>query len=40
MWSRRTLESAGERVLDVPLDDDEDEGDVDDPAAQSFKKEN
>lgn len=24
-WSRRTLEKASERVMDVPLDDDEDE---------------
>jgi len=24
-WSRRVLEKAGERVMDVPLDDDEDE---------------
>jgi hypothetical protein len=32
VWSRRTLESASERVVDVPLDDDEDdEAEDDDP---------
>lgn len=26
-WSRRTLEKAGERVMDVPLPDDDKDGD-------------
>jgi len=31
LWSRRVLEKAGERVMDVPLADDEDDGEANSP---------
>jgi hypothetical protein len=38
-WSRRTLEKAGERVMDVPLPDDESDTDVPIPEDAEMKEE-
>ena len=37
-WSRRTLEKAGEKVMDVPLPDDEEEAEESDSADASQSK--